>query len=106
VTFFIVLITWVFFRADDLPRAVTYLRSMFGLEAAHDSAGLLSGILYQPYYMGTVLIAALITWTCPQTWDWTRTITPWKAVAMVGFWLASLAVLATQAYNPFIYFIF
>jgi alginate O-acetyltransferase complex protein AlgI len=105
-TFFIVLITWVFFRADDLPSAVLYLKSMFGLEAAHDTAGLLGGILYQPYYLGTVLLAALITWTCPQTWDWTRTISPVKAAAIVGLWLASLAVLATQAYNPFIYFIF
>jgi len=105
-TFILVLITWVFFRADDLPRALGYLRSMFGFATAHESAGLLSGILYQPYYLGTVLLAALVTWTCPQTWDWTRTITPLKAAAIIGLWLASLAVLATQAYNPFIYFIF
>ncbi len=106
VTFILVLITWVFFRADDLPAALLYLRSMFGLEAVHETAGLLSGILYQPFYLGTVLLAALVTWTCPQTWDWTRTITPLKAIAIFGLWLASLAVLATQAYNPFIYFIF
>ena len=106
VTFVLVLITWVFFRADDLPAALLYLRSMFGLEAAYESAGLLSGILYQPYYLGTVLVAALVTWTCPQTWDWTRTITPLKAGALVLLWLVSLAVLATQTYNPFIYFIF
>jgi alginate O-acetyltransferase complex protein AlgI len=106
VTFTLVLITWVFFRADDLPAAVLYLRSMFGLGGAHETAGLLSGILYQPYYLGTVLLAALVTWTCPQTWDWTRTITPLKSIAIIGLWLASLAVLATQAYNPFIYFIF
>ena len=105
-TFVLLLITWVFFRADDLPRALSYLGSMFGLAAAHESAGLLSGILYQPYYLGTVLLAALVTWTCPQTWDWTRTITPLKAAAIIGLWLASLAVLATQSYNPFIYFIF
>ena len=105
-TFVVVLITWVFFRAEDLPSAVLYLRSMFGLETAQETAGLLSGILYQPYYLGTVLLAALVTWTCPQTWDWTRSVTPLKATAIVALWLASLAVLASQAYNPFIYFIF
>ncbi len=106
VTFVLILISWVFFRADDLTHALFYLRSMFGLEAVHESAGLLSGILYQPYYLASVLVAALITWTCPQTWDWTRSITPLKAAGIVALWLASLAVLATQAYNPFIYFIF
>ena len=106
VTFVLVLFTWVFFRAEDLPSALRYLSSMLGLRAAHETAGLLSGILYQPYYLGTVLIAAVITWTCPQTWDWTRTITPDKAIIIGGLWLASAAVLSTQAYNPFIYFIF
>ncbi len=106
VTFVLVLITWVFFRAEDLPSAMVYLGSMFGFEMVHESAGLLGGILYQPYYLGTVLLAALVTWSCPQTWDWTRTITPVKATAIVALWLASIAILATQAYNPFIYFIF
>ena len=106
VTFTLVLITWVFFRAADLPAALLYLRSMFGLEVVHETAGLLGGILDQPYYLGTVLLAALVTWTFPQTWDWTRTITPLKAAGIIGLWLASIAVLATQGFNPFIYFIF
>ena len=106
VTFTLVLITWVFFRAEDLPAALLYLRSMFGLEAVRETAGLLGGILDQPYYLGTVLLAALVTWTFPQTWDWTRTITPLKAAGIIGLWLASIAVLATQGFNPFIYFIF
>ncbi len=35
VTFVVVLITWVFFRAEDLPSAVLYLRSMFGFAIVH-----------------------------------------------------------------------
>ena len=105
-TFTLVLITWVFFRAEDLSAAVLYLRSMFGLETVHQTAGLLSGILYQPYYLGTVLLAAVVTWTFPQTWDWTRTITPLKGAGIIGLWLVSIAILATQGFNPFIYFIF
>jgi alginate O-acetyltransferase complex protein AlgI len=105
-TFFIVLIAWVFFRTADLPAAITYLGSLFGLAAVQDGAGLLGGILYQPYYWGTFSLAAVIVWGCPQTWDWTRTIPPWKAAPIVLALLVSLAVLMTQAYNPFIYFIF
>ena len=106
VTFVIVLIAWVFFRTADLPAAMAYLGSLFGLAALQDGCGLLGGILYQPYYWGTFGIAALIVWGFPQTWDWTRSIPLWKTVPIVMVLLVSLAVLMTQAYNPFIYFIF
>ena len=53
VTFVLVLVTWVFFRAADLPSAMRYLGHMVGLGSAHDGAALLTGIVYQPYYLGT-----------------------------------------------------
>ena len=105
-TFVIVMIAWVFFRAPDLPAALAYLGSLFGLAALQDGAGLLGGILYQPYYWGTFAVAAFVVWGCPQTWDWTRTISRRKAAAIFVALLTSLAVLLTQSYNPFIYFIF
>jgi len=105
-TFLIVLFAWVFFRAEDLPRAIQYCGSMLGLGHPQDGAALISGLLYQPYYVGTFLMAAVVTWGFPQTWDWTRVITwPKVAVIVLLLWL-SLTVLTTQAYNPFIYFIF
>jgi alginate O-acetyltransferase complex protein AlgI len=106
VTFFIVLIAWVFFRTPDLAAAWSFLGSLFGLAAVQAGAGLLGGILYHPYYWGTFGLAAVIVWSCPQTWDWTRTVPPWKAVPIALALLVSLAVLMTQSYNPFIYFIF
>jgi alginate O-acetyltransferase complex protein AlgI len=105
-TFVVVLITWVFFRAADLPSALRYLGHMAGLGRIQEGAGLLGGIVYQPYYLGTFLLAAIVTWTCPQTWDWTRVLTPPRAVAVAALLLLSAVVLTTQAYNPFIYFIF
>jgi len=105
-TFFIVLMAWVFFRAPDLPAALGYLGSLLGLATVQDGAGLLGGILYQPYYWGTFGLAAVIVWGCPQTWDWTRTIPRWKVAPIALALLISLVVLMTQSYNPFIYFIF
>lgn len=106
VTFVIVLFSWVFFRAADLPSALAYCRSMLGLTVPHPGAGLIDGVIYQPYYLGMLLVAGVIAWGAPQTWDWTRTITPAKALLIaVLFWL-SLLVMTTQAFNPFIYFIF
>ncbi len=105
-TFIIVLVTWVFFRAADLPAALRYLGHMAGIGDVHQGAGLLAGILYQPYYLATFLMAGIVTWTCPQTWDWTRVLTPPKAVAVATLLVIAAVVLTTQAYNPFIYFIF
>ena len=105
-TFLLVLISWVFFRAPDLPAAGRYLAAMFGLAEPQAGAWLLSGVVHQPYYLVTLALAALVVWAGPQSWDWTRRLPAWKALAcLVAFWL-SLAALTTQAYNPFIYFIF
>jgi alginate O-acetyltransferase complex protein AlgI len=106
ITFVVVLITWVFFRAADLPAAGRYLSAMLGLADVPASAHLLAGIVYQPYYLLTFAAAAMVTWTCPQTWDWSRTITGPKAVAVAGAFVVATVMLTTQAFNPFIYFIF
>ena len=105
-TFLFVTVGWVFFRARDLPTAWAYLRSMAGLGEAQPGAALLDGLILQPYYLLLFALAALIVWAAPQTWDWTRRITPPRAVAtLAALWLA-LTAMATQGYNPFIYFIF
>jgi alginate O-acetyltransferase complex protein AlgI len=106
VTFVIVLLTWVFFRAPDVPQAVRYLGDMLALGHPQEGAGLLSGIVYEPYYLGTFLVAATIVWSAPQTWDWTRTVTAPKAATILALFVLSVVMLTTQAFNPFIYFIF
>jgi alginate O-acetyltransferase complex protein AlgI len=79
---------------------------MIAIGDTYAAAGLLPGLVYQPYHVGTFLLAAVIVWSAPQTWDWTRTLTVRKAAVVLGLFLVSVVVLATQAYNPFIYFIF
>ncbi len=106
ITFTIVLLGWVFFRSSDLPRALAYLGSMFGLNEGQPTAALLSGIIYQPYYLLSLALAAVVVWAGRQTWDWTQHLTLPKAAACCGLGWVALVVLATQEYNPFIYFIF
>jgi alginate O-acetyltransferase complex protein AlgI len=105
-TFGLVLIGWVFFRAPDLPAALRYLGYMAGQGAEAPGALLLQGVVYQPYYLGTFVLAGLITWSCPQTWDWTRTLTASKAAIIAALFILAAIALTTQSYNPFIYFIF
>jgi alginate O-acetyltransferase complex protein AlgI len=105
-TFVLVTIAWVFFRSPDLRSAIEYCRSMVGAGHALNAATLVRGIVYQPYYVVTMLLCAGFTWLSPQTWDFTRSLPSWKlAWATAAMWIAIL-VLWTQAYNPFIYFIF
>ncbi len=106
ITFVIVCFTWVFFRAADLPAATEYCRSMLGMTTPQSGAGLIGGLIYQPYYVFSMLLAAIVVWFCPQTWDFTRKIT-WKKGLWITavFWLAIVAM-TTQEFNPFIYFIF
>jgi alginate O-acetyltransferase complex protein AlgI len=106
VTFVLVLITWVFFRAADLPAALAYLGSMAGVSDVQPGAALMGGVIYQPYYLLTFLAAAGVTWGCPQTWDWSRTLTVPKAMAAGAAFAAAAVMLTTQSFNPFIYFIF
>jgi alginate O-acetyltransferase complex protein AlgI len=111
-TFTLVLVSWVFFRASDLGAAWRYLGFMFGAGIDPDAGGSLGGAAFvgglmdQQYHLTMFVIAAVVTWMCPQTWDWTKTLTWPKAAAVISLFLLSAALLTTQEYNPFIYFIF
>ncbi len=106
ITFFVVVIAWVFFRAETLPGAWRYLRSMFGCGIGEGGGELAGGLIYSPYYIINFILAGAVIWALPQTWDFTRKLGWWKMVwCMIVFALA-LVALTTQSYNPFIYFIF
>lgn len=104
ITFFIVLIAWVFFRADTLPDAWRYLSSMFGCEVSLKHGTVVAGLIYNPYYLLNFILAGIVIWSLPQCWDFTRNLNWWKLIWSVAVFLVALAALTTQSYNPFIYF--
>jgi alginate O-acetyltransferase complex protein AlgI len=106
ITFALVSLAWVFFRSADLPHALRYMSAMGGVGVAEPAAGLLAGLIYQPYYLVTVAAATLVAFLAPQSWDWTRRLPLWKALVCIVLLWISLVMLNTQAFNPFIYFIF
>ena len=105
ITFFIVLIAWVFFRADTLPDAAQYLKCMFG-GATPGQGEAVRGLIYNPYYVVNFILAGITIWALPQTWDFTRRLTWPKIAWCILLFFISLIALTTQSYNPFIYFIF
>lgn len=105
-TFLIVTIAWVFFRAPTLGEAFDYLRAMFGIGTQTAGGPMIAGLIYQPYYLLVMAVAAGVVWFAPQTWDYTRRMTWPKAAWGAAAFVVALAVMMGQAFNPFIYFIF
>ncbi len=106
ITFLVVCVAWVFFRAATLGDATTYLAAMFGMGVDTTAAGLVSGLAFTPYHLATLVLTAVIVWAGPQTWDFTRVLTWPKAVAITLCFILALTLLAATSFHPFIYFIF
>ena len=106
VTFLIVTVAWVFFRAPDLSTAWNYLLSMLGLGATSPAAPLLSARIYTPYHVATLAAAAVTARFGVQTWDFTRRLTWSRAVLVLLLFGAAVLMLVATSFHPFIYFIF
>jgi alginate O-acetyltransferase complex protein AlgI len=109
-TMLLVVIGWVFFRADGLPQAWAFLGHMFSLTT--DSQGSAAGVGFYlqsaPLFM--LIAAALFSWLPVEkgqsinfnTFAWTLG----RSCVIIALMLLSSAILATSAFNPFIYFRF
>lgn len=108
---FVVLISWVFFRADDLGHAVQYLEALFGLMPNTDYY---AGIYMNKTVGLTLLFAAVLSmpvfrWL-PQQLASFEKIQPLVQViyyiSLSFLLLISLSTVISSSYNPFIYFRF
>jgi alginate O-acetyltransferase complex protein AlgI len=105
-TFTVVSLAWVLFRAPDLPGAMDYYARLFGLAGGGELAALVAGLVWKPFFIVTLSLAAFFVWLGPTTMVWTQRLTAPKAAWALGvFWLSAL-MLGVQKFNPFIYFIF
>ncbi len=118
VTFFIILLSWVFFRADSLHQAAGYLTALFG-GGSGSRAPLLVEVLNNR--ASFVLLVALLLSLTPRSpngvWSYFRTdrkertelssfaVLGISGLALAGF-LASVLALTNSTFHPFIYFRF
>jgi len=110
------MIGWVFFRADTLPTAMAFLRTMFGLQSPAEPTPFTLGWYLTPelwlaLLLGVVgsapLIPALSYWRKKHLTSWRAFGFDAAATASLMFVLAvSVMQLAANTYNPFIYFRF
>lgn len=105
-TFIIVVFAWVFFRATDLPSAIHYLQAMFGGTSAVEIDSVNNILIRNYYYIFSFILAGIVVWLFPQTWDFTKKITFAKSIWIMFLMIISVMALLTQDFNPFIYFIF
>jgi alginate O-acetyltransferase complex protein AlgI len=106
VTFAIVCITWVFFRARTLPQALTFIACLFGSAPVTAGSNAIVVGMSTPYHILTFLMAAILVWQAPNSWAFSRRITPARAGFVGSLLVLSVLFMWTQSENPFIYFRF
>jgi alginate O-acetyltransferase complex protein AlgI len=106
ITFLIVSLAWVFFRANTLSGAVEYLGSLVGLGPQSGGMDLVAGVLYSRYHLATLAVAAVLVWSGPPVWTFTERLTPVRAGVCLVLLLLSVVLMWTQTENPFLYFQF
>ncbi len=106
ITFGVVLITWVFFRAENFEVAGRYVSAMFGVGDFHDSADLLRSYVFRPGNVVMFLVASAIVWGSPRVCEILQELTSWKVVAGLVLLVLAVIMMFTQGFNPFLYFQF
>jgi len=105
-TFTLVSLLWVLFRAPDLPGAMEFYARLTGFAGVGEVASLISAMIWKPYFVAMLALAASVCWLGTTTLDWTHRLTAPRAAWSLGiFWISALT-LSVQKFNPFIYFIF
>ena len=108
VTFLVLLVTWVFFRSENLEVALRYLGAMFGVGSGEvgPAAELLAAVVLRPAHLAQLAVALGIALFFPNTWEFLHRIPFWKMILGILLLFVSARVLSVQGFNPFLYFQF
>mgnify|MGYP003641161438 CR=1 FL=1 len=105
-TFGIILITWVFFRAENFEVAGRYLSAMFGVGGFEPTADLLRAYVFRPGNLIMFLICSGVVWGLPRIREILDDLTLWKVLLGLALLILAVNMMWTQGFNPFLYFQF
>jgi alginate O-acetyltransferase complex protein AlgI len=106
-TFLLMLLSWVLFRAEDLGAAGRYFGALVGWTPAGGAAVLVGAEIYRALPVAAMAAGAVVLGLAPQAHDWSRGRQSWGRVGvLVPLFVVSVVVLFSQAFNPFLYFQF
>jgi alginate O-acetyltransferase complex protein AlgI len=107
ITFVLMLFSWVLFRSESLTAAGQYFAAMFGLQGAGGNETLLAAEIYTPKHLLLMGLCAALVLQPVQAFDWVqKPMTLPRAAMLLLLFAFALAVMSTQAFNPFLYFQF
>jgi alginate O-acetyltransferase complex protein AlgI len=106
VTFAIVLLSWVPFRAVNWAATVAYLRALFGFGAALPHGQLIRGEVFSLHHVVMMGVCIFVVTRKTQAWDLARNVSWPKLAWLVPLFGLGLAAMYTQSFNPFLYFQF
>ncbi|MBK9577133.1 MAG: MBOAT family protein [Fibrobacteres bacterium] len=106
VTMSIVVIAWVFFRAEDIPHALSMLGSMFGLGHASAWSGLLDAQIWRIDHLMVMGLCLVFVAQPFQSYEFGQKTTWSRLAVSFSLFLVGLCFMYGQAFNPFLYFQF
>lgn len=106
-TMLVVIVGWVFFRADNLTAAMAYLKNMFAFDFSNFDS--LPIVEQSTSIFWICLVVALIS--SVTRFEWLKKFKFWNNVTFervryLALWIISVLYLTGLSYNPFIYFKF
>jgi len=105
-TFLVVTLAWVVFRADSLGEAGRYYASLVGNPDPGGSAWWTRQLVINWESFALLLLAALVIWAGPSTSRFVTGLSPAKWVGLtILFWICLIAM-GAQAGKPFLYYFF
>ncbi|TLD70926.1 MBOAT family protein [Phragmitibacter flavus] len=105
-TLVIVLVGWVFFRAENFEVAVGYLKVMFVGAEVRPTALMLQAELLSGANLVTMAVGLFAVWLMPNTQTILRRFVLWKAVLGLVLFVVAVAMMFTSGFSPFLYFQF
>ncbi len=106
-TFLLMLLSWVLFRAENLGAARDYFAAMFGVGGGASAAVLLAAELYRPFPLLVMGVCALLVIQPVQAHDWSQErLTLDRVGLLLGLFVVAVLVMFSQDFNPFLYFQF
>ncbi len=105
-TTLVVLVTWVFFRAESAEVAGRFFVALLGQCGSTAETDTLAVVMAGPYQIAVLLLCAVFAWLVPNSSQWLRRLTAGKVVAGLVLLFVSVRVMGIQGFNPFLYFQF